>query len=176
MCSERSARTASVPASFSSRFIRDCACAGLAGLGLEAVDELLQVLALDLFLLEGDLLQAQVLGALRSKPCTHRCRAWRALVQVQRVGAHAVQELAVVRDHQQRAGVLEQPLLKPQHRVQVEVVGGLIEQQQVRRRHQRPGDVEAHAPAAGELPTGRRASRAGSPGRAAACRHAPAAS
>ena len=64
MRSERSARTASVPASFARRFMRDCACLALLRLGLEAIDERLQVRALDLFLLVRDLLLAQLLGAL----------------------------------------------------------------------------------------------------------------
>ena len=124
---------------------------GLAGLGLEAVDELLQVRALDLLLLESDLLLAQVLGALALEGgVVARIQLGLAFVQVQRVRGHAVEELAVVRDQQQRAGVLEQPLLQPQHRVQVEVVGGLVEQQQVGRAHQGAREVEAHAPAAGE--------------------------
>jgi hypothetical protein len=70
---------------------------------------------------------------------------------MQRVRGDLVEELAIVRDQQQRARVPEQPLLQPQHRVEVEVVGRLVEQQQVRRRHQRAGQVQAHAPAAGEF-------------------------
>jgi hypothetical protein len=93
--------------------------------------------------------------------CSARCRSKGGvvariqlgplLVQVQGVGADAVEELAIVRDHQQRAGILEQPLLQPQHRIQVQVVGGLVEQQQIGRRHQRPRHVQPHPPAAGEL-------------------------
>jgi hypothetical protein len=62
--SARSARTASVPASFSRRLIRDCAWVALLALALEAVDEALQVGALGLFLLERGLLLVKVLGAL----------------------------------------------------------------------------------------------------------------
>ncbi len=62
-----------------------------------------------------------------------------------------VEEVAVVRDEQQRAGELVQLLLQPVHRVRVEVVGGLVEQQQVGPREQRPGDGHALAEAAGEL-------------------------
>jgi hypothetical protein len=42
-------------------------------------------------------------------------------------------------------------LLEPEHGVEVEVVGGFVEQQQVARRHQRAGEIQAHAPAAGEF-------------------------
>src|SRR3546814_1857959 len=73
-----------------------------------------------------------------------------AALQVQGEGADVVEELAVVADQQQRARILEQPLLQPQHRVEVEVVGGLVEQQQVARGHQRARQVQAYAPAAGE--------------------------
>ena len=125
--------------------------AGLAGLGLEAVDELLQVRALGLLLLVRDLLLAQVLGALALEGgVVAHVQPGLAVVEMQGVRAHPVEELAVVADQQQGAGILEQPLLQPQHRVQVEVVGGFVEQQQVAGHHQRARQVQAHAPAAGE--------------------------
>ena len=62
----------------------------------------------------------------------------------------AVQKVAVVRDRQQRAAVVAQPLLKPDHRVKIEVVGGFIQQQQVRTAHERARQLQAHAPAAGK--------------------------
>ena len=125
---------------------------GLAGLGLEPVDETLQVRAFDLFLVVGDLLLAQVFGALAFEAgVVADVKFGPAFVQVQGVRAQAVEEFAVVRDHQQRARVLEQPLFKPQHGVEVEVVGGFVEQQQVRGHHQRPRQVQAHAPAAREI-------------------------
>ena len=49
------------------------------------------------------------------------------------------------------AGVLLQPLLQPENRVEVEVVGRLVEQQQVGATGERAGEVEADAPAAGKL-------------------------
>jgi hypothetical protein len=124
----------------------------LAGLGLEAVDERLQVRAFGLFLLERDLLLAQLLGALALECGVVAGVELRpALVQVQGVGGDVVEEFAVVRDHQQRAGIAQQPLLQPQHGVEVEVVGRFVQQQEVRWRHQRARYVEAHAPAAGEI-------------------------
>ena len=62
----------------------------------------------------------------------------------------AVEKIAVVRDEQQRAGIAREPVLEPQHGVEVEVIGGLVEQQQVRAAHQRLREIEPHAPAAGE--------------------------
>jgi hypothetical protein len=44
---------------------------------------------------------------------------------------HVVEEVAVVGDGHHRAGVLLQRALEPRHRLRVEVVGGLVEQEQV---------------------------------------------
>ena len=124
---------------------------GLGGLGLEAVDEGLQVGALDLFLLVRDLLLAKVLGTLALEAgVIADIKLRTAVVQMKDVACHAVEELAVVADQHQHAGVFQQPLLQPQHRVQVEVVGGLVEQQQVAGRHQRARQIEPGAPAAGK--------------------------
>ena len=76
-------------------------------------------------------------------------------------------------DEQQRARVAAEPVLEPQHRVEVEVVGRLVEQQQVRAAHQRLREVEAHPPAAGEARHRiARAARRRSPARRAASRRA----
>ena len=124
---------------------------GLGGAGAEAVDEALQMGAFGLSLLVGDLLQAQMLGTLALEGgVVAGVQLGLAAVQVQGMGVDVVQELSVVRDQQQRARVLQQPLLQPQHRIEVEVVGGLVEQQHVGRRHQRARQVQAHAPAARE--------------------------
>ncbi len=61
-----------------------------------------------------------------------------------------VEKIAVVRDQQQRSRVALQPLLEPEHGIEIEMVGRLVEQEQVRARHQRLRQVEPHAPAAGE--------------------------
>jgi hypothetical protein len=73
---------------------------------------------------------------------------------------HRVEEVAVVGDQHQGAAVVAEPLLEPDHRVEVEVVGGLVEQQQVGAAHQRLGQVEAHPPAAEKSATGRSRSAA----------------
>ena len=125
---------------------------GLARLRLEAVDERLQMRALDLFLLERDLLQMQLLGALMLEARVVAGVELRAaFVQMQNVRRHAIEELAVVRDHHQHAGIFQKPLLEPEHRIEIEMVGRLVEQQQVRRHHQRAREIEPHAPAAGEI-------------------------
>ena len=61
-----------------------------------------------------------------------------------------VEKFAVVRHQQDAAGIARQILLQPQDGFEVEVVGGLVEQQQIGAVHQRAGQIEAHAPAAGE--------------------------
>jgi len=55
-----------------------------------------------------------------------------------------------MRHQQDAAGVARQILLQPEDRFEVEVVGRLVEQQQIGAVHQRTGEIEAHAPAAGE--------------------------
>ncbi len=49
------------------------------------------------------------------------------------------------------AGVVLQPVFQPEHRIQIEVVGRFVEQQQVGAAGAGPGQVEAHPPAAGEV-------------------------
>jgi len=63
---------------------------------------------------------------------------------------NGVEEVAIMGDEQQCTRVGTQPVLQPQHRVEVEVVGGLVEQQQIGAAHQGPRQVKTHAPAAGE--------------------------
>ena len=68
-----------------------------------------------------------------------------------RDAVHAgVEEFAVVGDDHQAAGVARQILFQPQDGFEVEVVGRLVEQQQIGAVHQRARQVQAHAPAAGK--------------------------
>ena len=76
------------------------------GARLAAVDEGLQVGALGLFLLERDLLLAQVLARWRSKWCSRRCTGGRSPVEVQGVCVAGRRELAVVRNDEQSSGVI----------------------------------------------------------------------
>ena len=59
-----------------------------------------------------------------------------------------------MRDQDQRAGVAREPRLQPHQRVEVQVVGRLVEQHQVARAHQRARQREPETPAAGELAHG----------------------
>ena len=70
-------------------------------------------------------------------------------------------------------GYFAEPVLEPQHGVEVEVVGRLVQQQEVRTAHQRLREVQPHPPAAGKARHGiRRAAPRESPGRRAASRRA----
>jgi len=60
-----------------------------------------------------------------------------AAVELHRARADAVQKVAVVADEQQGATKIAQQLGQPADGVEVEVVGGLVEQQQIGQRHQR---------------------------------------
>ena len=59
-----------------------------------------------------------------------------------------------MRDDQDRAGVALQIFLEPEQRFEVEVIGRLVQQQQVRLLRQQPGQVRAHDPAAAHLARG----------------------
>ena len=128
---------------------------GLGVLGAEAVDEfhqaadfaLLVFVGGQLLLLVGLALE-QILviaAAVTDQP---------ALADLDNAADKLVQELAIVRDDQDRAGVALQILLEPEQRFEVEVVGRLVQQQQVRLLRQQPRQVRAHHPAAAHLARG----------------------
>jgi hypothetical protein len=56
-----------------------------------------------------------------------------------------------VGDEEEGARVGPQPLFEPEDGVQIQMVGGLVQEQQVGAAHEGLGQVEAHAPPAGEL-------------------------
>ena len=62
----------------------------------------------------------------------------------------AVEQAAVMRHHQRGTGEAGEPALQPQGRLQVEVVGWFIQQQQIGVGEQRGGQRHAHPPAAGK--------------------------
>ena len=73
-----------------------------------------------------------------------------AAVELEDPAGDVVEEVAVVRDGDDRALVLGQVLLQPRDRLGVEVVGGLVQQQQVGRAQQQAAQRHAAALAAGE--------------------------
>jgi len=123
----------------------------LAGLGLEAGDEALQVRDLQLLFLKPGLLQFQLLRAQDFKGRVIAAVAGQLhLVDVQHDVADRIQEFAIMRNHDQGAGIAPQPVLQPDDGIQIKMVGRLVEQQQVGRAHQGLGQIQPHAPAAGE--------------------------
>jgi hypothetical protein len=137
---------------FSSIFTRLCTLPGLGGLIAEALDE-----PLDL----GNALGLVARARLQQlAPCLTLDQEIVVIARVhgEAVGCevgdrrhHPVQEVAVVRDHHDRAVVAAEEVLEPGQRGKVEVVGGLVEQQQRGRQQQQAGERRPHAPAAGEL-------------------------
>ena len=80
-----------------------------------------------------------------------------------------VQKIAVVRNQDEGEGVIGQILLQPVAGFQIQVIGGLVEQQQVGLLEQQLGERDAHLPAAGKflgaaVPIGMREAEAGENG------------
>ena len=73
-----------------------------------------------------------------------------AAVELEDPAGHVVEEVAIVGDGHDRALVLGQVALQPGHRLGVEVVGGLVQQQQVRRPQQQAAECHPPALAPGE--------------------------
>jgi hypothetical protein len=67
---------------------------------------------------------------------------------------HRIQEATVMRDHDQGARIAAQPVLQPEDGLEIEMVGRLVQQQQVGSGHQGLGQAQAHAPATGEFGDG----------------------
>jgi len=79
-------------------------------------------------------------------------RVRHAVLEVDDAIGHSIEKLAVMRDQQQRPRIIAQPGFQPKDRVEVQVIGRLIEQQQIRAAHERLRHIQPHAPAAGEFP------------------------
>ena len=62
-----------------------------------------------------------------------------------------VEQLAVVADDQRGVRIFLQPRFQPERAFEIEIVGRLVEQQQVRLGEQRRGERHPHAPAAGKF-------------------------
>ena len=121
---------------------------GLLALGLvggEAGDELLQLLGLLLVLLVLVLHQVlHELGGVVPEVVVAHVHLDLVVVDVHDVGADGVEEVAVVADHNHRALKVQQEVLQPVHRVDVQVVGGLVQQQDVRIAEQGLGQQHLH--------------------------------
>jgi hypothetical protein len=69
------------------------------------------------------------------------------LIEMQDMVGHLVQEIAVMADDQDRRGIMGEIVDQPERAFEIEIVGGLVEQQNVRRRKEHGGEGHAHAPA-----------------------------
>ena len=104
----------------------------LGHVGAEPLDKFEQLLALLLGLLVLLLLLAQgQLARLVPEAVIAGKELHLAVVDVDRVGAHRVEEVTVVRYHQYCVLEVGQVVFEPHHRFEVEVVGRLVEQQVV---------------------------------------------
>mmetsp|Transcript_30852 Transcript_30852/g.62233 ORF Transcript_30852/g.62233 Transcript_30852/m.62233 type:complete len:347 (-) Transcript_30852:559-1599(-) len=118
----------------------------------EPGDELLQVGDLALLLRGHGLLVHPLLGAHSQEGVVVAAIVPEPLLLAEDGGLRAlVEEGPVVRhdDHRLLPGLQE--LLEPRHRVHVEVIRGLVQEQQVRLDEERLGQRNAHAPPAAEL-------------------------
>ena len=124
--------------------------AGLGGLGAEALDEALD--AADLLLLadKGGLALAQAFGAQGLEGAVVAgVKIQLTLLDVGDLADDGVQEVAVVGDQQEGAGIVAQPGLQPDDRVEIQVVGGFVEEHEVGAAHEGARQAQAHAPAPG---------------------------
>src|SRR3569623_617002 len=65
-----------------------------------------------------------------------------------------VEQIAVMADADDRARIVREMVLEPERAFEIEIVGRLVEQQQLGSGEQRCGQCHAHSPAAGELLAG----------------------
>ncbi len=124
---------------------------GLRRLRREALDEPLH--ARDLRLLAGDrLAERQLARRLLPAPCVPRSleEARATGLDLEHAGSDGLEEPAVVRDQDDRRVEADERLLEPFERLDVEVVGRLVEQQQRRARRQHARQRSARQLAAGE--------------------------
>ena len=124
---------------------------GLAGFGLETVDEGLHVIAPGLLLLGHRRLQRAFLSALAGELVVGALVIGQlAVFEVQDAAHGAVQQAAVVADDQHRMGVFRQIAFQPERPFKVEVVGRLVQKQQVGLGKEHGSQRHAHPPATGE--------------------------
>ena len=77
-----------------------------------------------------------------------RIERYSAPFQMQDMVDNIVQQIALMADDEDSCAIILEEILQPQGRLEVEMVGGLIEQQQVGRREQQRTQRDAHLPAA----------------------------
>ena len=125
---------------------------GLGGLVAEALDEGLRLLYLAALVFVGAQLLFAAFGAQREVfVVLHLVVVYLAAGDLYGACGHVVDEGPVVRDEHHGAVVACEELLEPLYRLDVEMVGGLVEQQHVGVAQQDFGQLDAHPPSAAEL-------------------------
>ena len=115
---------------------------GFARLGAEAIGKFLELLNLGLLIFvsgELDLLPLRFLlhvGIVVAAVAMHL-----RVANLKDIVDQLVQERAIVRDHQDRAGIIHQVILKPAERFEIEVIGRLIEHEEIGLHHQQAREV-----------------------------------
>ena len=128
---------------------------GLRGLIAEALDEVLEVCYFLLLVLVGAKLLFAPLGAQAHVFVVLDFVVPDAAAgDLERASGDVIDEGAVVRDQYHGPGALLQILLEPLYALDVEVVGGLVEEQHVGLSQQQLCQLDAHTPAARELTRG----------------------
>eukprot|EP00968_Pinguiococcus_pyrenoidosus_P009741 scaffold754_cov248-Pinguiococcus_pyrenoidosus.AAC.57 len=123
--------------------------------GAELVDELLHVLSLCHVRLVHALLLAELLCSALLESVIVRLVVLQLLpIEVDDVGDDLVQEAAVVRHDEQGVRVADEVVLEPDHGLEIQVVGRLVQQEDVRLDKQGGRQRDTHAPASAER-TGR---------------------
>jgi hypothetical protein len=123
----------------------------LAGLGAPAIGEGLQLLALgDLLLARRHLLGLPFRPLPLERVVAARVKRQLAAIEVEDVVDDIVEEVALVADDDDRRPVAGKEVLQPQHGFQIEVVGRLVEQQQVGRGEKEGRKRDPHPPPARE--------------------------
>ena len=126
--------------------------AGLGGLGAEPVHEILQmaaVVVLLLLVLELDRLQFAAL-LVEAGVIALPQRQFRA-VEMQDVVADGIEQVAVMADDEDRGGIGLEVFDQPERAFEIEIIGRLVEQQQVGGRKEHGGERHTHPPAAGKF-------------------------
>ena len=122
---------------------------GFRGLGAEAIHEGLQVAAMLFLLLHQLHLQRLLLAALALETRVIAAPEGQlGLIEMQDMVGHLIQQIAVMADDQHGRGIMGEIVDQPERAFEIEIVGGLVEQQNVRRRKEHGGEGHAHAPAA----------------------------
>ena len=147
-----SATTAAIGSSLASSFNRDCAWRALVALARKRSTNAVSRRRSRLLLLGELEIERLALAALALEGgVAAAVERELAGFEMQDPVDRVVEQIAVMADDDHRARVARDVLLEPKRRLEVEIVGGLVEQQQIGLGEQHRGERHAHAPAAGEF-------------------------